>query len=80
MLPMYLLSGCVIGLNVTVFDTGEIEVKEPNVDPSGGQQTNGGQSGGQSGGQTNGGQSGGQTEVKILLVQQQEVKRAISWR
>ena len=32
MLPMYLLSGCVIGLNVTVFDTGEIEVKEPNVD------------------------------------------------
>ena len=59
MLPMYLLSGCVIGLNVTVFDTGEIEVKEPNVDPSGGQ-TNGGQSGGQNGGQTNGGQSGGQ--------------------
>ena len=60
MLPMYLLSGCVIGLNVTVFDTGAIEVKEPNVDPSGGQ-TNGGQSGGQNGGQTNGGQSGGQS-------------------
>ena len=58
------LTGCAIGLNITVLDTSVEEDKGPTSidpnDPSGGQTSGGQTSGGQtSGGQTSSGQTGG---------------------